>query len=122
VILCGYPLPEHPGSRDEANDRGFDPDSIRHDRVTSEPLDDEWQAALEGSIEAARHLREDVCHVPSCGTVHCGTCGERLMCTGPEPRACGVTCVDCPCSCGKCIEAREDMRADLLHQLERESR
>jgi hypothetical protein len=58
-VVMMLPLPEHPGSRDEADDRGFDPDSIQHDRVTPEPLDDEWQAALDGAVEQARALREE---------------------------------------------------------------
>lgn len=41
MILAGWPLPERPRSRDEAHDRGFDAESVKHDRVTPEPLNDE---------------------------------------------------------------------------------
>lgn len=59
MILAGWPLPERPQSREEANDRGFDPESLLHDRATPEPLTPEWQAALDGAVEHARVLREE---------------------------------------------------------------
>ena len=123
MILAGNwhrePLPERPRNRDEAADRGFDPESIRHDRVTPEPLSPEWQQALDQANETVRHLR---CGVEDCGNRRCWDCGERMTCLGPEPRACGVTCVACSCSCTACLQVREELRADLLHQIEREGR
>ena len=117
MILAGNwhrePLPERPRNRDEADDRGFDPESARHDRVMPEPLSAEWQEALDNANAAARHLHDNTCGVPSCGVLRCGTCDERLMCTGPEPavNTCGAhdnECVDCngvnPCR--DCKEAR----------------
>ena len=61
-----------------------------------------------------------LCDVPDCGT-RCDRCDERMTCTGPEPRACGVTCGDCPCPCRACLDQREDMRAELLATLAREA-
>lgn len=113
------PTPPRPGSLDDATARGFDPDSVRHDRATPEPLTPEWQAALDGAVEQARHLR---CGVEDCGEVRCWDCDERMSCQGPEPRACGTTCCDCRCECTACLRAREDMRDELLNLLERESR
>lgn len=121
MILAGQwePTPPRTGSLDDANARGFDADSLRHDHATPEPLDDVWQAALDGAIDQARHLR---CGVEDCGNRFCDDCGERMTCTGPEPRACGVTCCDCGCECTACLRAREDMRDELINLLERESR
>ena len=55
-----------------------------------------------------------------CGE-RCDTCQDR-MCShwGPEPRSCGTTCGDCPCDCTACWDARIDLRAELLRQIERE--
>lgn len=111
------PTPPRPGSVDDALSRGFDPDSLKHDRATPEPLDDEWQAALDGALEIVRHMR---CGVVDCGEIRCDTCSERMTCTGPEPRACGTTCADCPCDCQGCLDQRQDLRDDLLRQLERD--
>jgi hypothetical protein len=61
------------------------------------------------------------CGVTDCGEVRCDRCGDRMTCTGPEPRACGTTCADCPCDCPACVHVREDMRAELMHKIERES-
>ena len=122
MILAGQwePTPPRAGSLDDCMARGFDTDSIRHDHATPEPLDDVWQAALDGAVEAAKHRAEsdDDDH---CGE-RCDRCQDR-MCSldGPEPRACGTTCADCPCDCTACLLVREDMRADLLHRLEREA-
>lgn len=45
---------------DRAHDRGFDRDSLEHDKVTPEPLTPEWQSALDGAIAQARALRGEV--------------------------------------------------------------
>lgn len=120
MIWGGFePTPPRPGSLDDCMARGFDTDSVKHDRATPEPLSPEWQDALDRSIEIVRHLR---CGVEDCGEIRCDRCDERMTCTGPEPRACGTTCADCPCDCQGCLDQRADMRADLLQQLERESR
>lgn len=60
---------------------------------------------------------------PCAESARCDGCG-RLMCefAGPEPRACGTTCAGCPCPCGRCIDARDDARMELLCQLERDAR
>ena len=60
------------------------------------------------------------CGVEDCGEIRCDRCGERMTCLGPEPRACGTTCADCPCSCPTCFQVREEMRAELLHQIDGE--
>lgn len=56
------------------------------------------------------------------GEARCDTCGNR-MCevSGPEPRACGTTCAECPCDCPGCTQHRADLRADLERKIERES-
>lgn len=63
----------------------------------------------------------DVCN--SCAEgLRCDTCGERICeMNGPEPRACGTTCGDCPCGCDACWDARIDLRAELLRQLEKDA-
>lgn len=122
MILAGWPLPEKPQSREEANDRGFDPESLLHDRATPEPLTPEWQAALDGALRIAKHIRDPELDDELCGT-RCSDCDERMCAIdGPAPRACYVTCDQCPCSCQPCLLVREDLRADLVHQLEREAR
>ena len=103
MILAGNwwePTPPRPGSLDDCEARGFDPASVEADRAIPEPLDEAWQDALDRSIGAAKHLRDNTCGVPSCGLVRCPVCDERLMCTGPEPavNTCGAhdnECVDC---------------------------
>lgn len=64
----------------------------------------------------------DLCQ-PCADQTRCDRCDER-MCSdfGPEPRACGTTCADCPCDCTACLLEREDMRAELADQIERENR
>lgn len=70
-------------------------------------------------VEAARHL--NLCQ-PCADNSRCDTCGDRMCAEmGPEPRACGVTCCDCPCDCTGCREKRDDLRADLLRQLEKDA-
>lgn len=118
MIWGGYePTPPRAGSLDDCQARGFDVDSVKHDRVPPEPLSPEWQAALDRALEIVKHLR---CGVEDCGERRCDTCDERMTCTGPEPRACGATCVDCPCSCDTCLMVREEYRAELMHQIEKE--
>lgn len=120
MILAGFPLPERPQSRDEANDRGFDPDSAKHDRVTPEPLDEEWSTWLDRSVVAAKHRRDPENVDDRCGT-RCWTCDERMCALdGPEPRACGVTCTTCACDCTACLRARDELRADLQHRIQGE--
>lgn len=54
--------------------------------------------------------------------IRCSVCDERMCETyGPDPRACSATCCDCPCDCPSCLAAREDLRAELARQIERES-
>lgn len=61
-------------------------------------------------------------HDETCGE-RCDRCQERTCSLfGPEPRACGVTCADCPCDCAACTAAREDARNDLLHRIQGENR
>lgn len=121
MILAGFPLPERPRNRDEADDRGFDPETATWDRVTPEPLDEQWTDWLNRSVVAANHRRNEDGD-DRCGS-RCDTCDDRMCAIwGPEPRACGVTCCDCPCDCSRCLEARDDMRAELRYQIERESR
>ena len=56
--------------------------------------------------------------VPCAEGARCDDCGDRMCAEfGPEPRACFVTCADCPCSCAACLDQRADLRADLLHKL-----
>src|SRR5690349_6276377 len=116
MIHAGWPLPERPGSLDAALDRGWDPKAAEHDRVTPEPLGEDWQTWLDRSVVAAKHRRE-LDGDDRCGT-RCDRCDDRTcQIDGPELRACGVTCVDCPCSCTACERQREDMRADLQHRV-----
>lgn len=61
------------------------------------------------------------CDIPDCGNRRCETCDERMACTGPEPRACLATCVDCECRCDTCVHVRADMRADLIHRINKEA-
>lgn len=61
------------------------------------------------------------CGVVDCGEVRCDRCDERMTCLGPEPRACGTTCGDCPCSCTACLQVREELRADTFRHIEREA-
>lgn len=62
------------------------------------------------------------CDIPECGDRRCIDCTERMTCHGPEPRACGDICVDCPCDCQTCAHVRADLRAELMAQIARESR
>ena len=61
------------------------------------------------------------CDIPDCGNRRCNDCGERMTCLGPEPRACTTTCVDCSCSCDTCVHVAQDIRADVLHKIQKES-
>lgn len=61
--------------------------------------------------------------IPCAESATCDDCEERLCSVnGPEPRPCGTTCTDCPCSCQKCLDARADLRTDLANQIDRDSR
>lgn len=63
----------------------------------------------------------DVCQ-PCADNARCETCDERMCAEyGPEPRACGTTCAACRCDCTPCRDARDDLRAELLSQFEREA-
>lgn len=122
MIRHGSLTPEHTNSRDEAYSRGFDPDSAQHDRVAVEP-NPQLLAGLRGQAATIRQIREDDRHWPTCGNhdTRCDRCDERLCALdGPEPRACGTTCVDCPCDCTTCVHVQQDMRADLMHRIEKE--
>lgn len=121
MIWGGWePTPPQPGSLDDAMARGFDPTTASLPDNT-DPLGDEWQHALDRSLEIVAHLKADDCGVPGCGVIRCDRCDERMVCVGPEPRACGTTCVDCDCSCDTCLMVREEMRAELQCKIERES-
>lgn len=61
------------------------------------------------------------CGVEDCGDIRCDRCTERMTCTGPEPRACGVTCADCPCDCPPCAQRAQDRAADLAYDVAREA-
>lgn len=70
-------------------------------------------------------ITEDAAHEAQCQPCaegsRCDTCGDRLCdLNGPEPRACGTTCADCPCSCTACLDARADRVAETLRHIERE--
>lgn len=105
----------------EALDRGWDPESIKHDQMAPEPLTPEWQTMIEAAITTAKHLAQEEDDY-RCGT-RCDRCDERMCAIdGPEPRACGVTCADCPCSCLACLEAQAELRAEVAEQIERDSR
>lgn len=121
MIWGGWePTPPRPGSLDDAMARGFDPDSARLPD-SNEPLNAEWQEHLSWAIRAGFHRRDPELIDDRCG-IRCDRCDERMCAIdGPEPRACGVTCADCSCDCQKCTAAREDMRAELRRQIEREA-
>ena len=115
------PTPPRPGSLDDAQARGFDPESVKHDRVTPEPLDETWQQWLDGAVTAAKHRRE-VGGDDRCGT-RCWTCDDRMCAIdGPEPRACGVTCVECRCDCTACQRTKDDLHAEVVRMIERDTR
>lgn len=63
----------------------------------------------------------DACDITDCGEIRCSECEERMTCLGPEPRACGMTCADCPCDCQACLDRRQDERDELLATLAREA-
>lgn len=69
-------------------------------------------SAFDGTHRAPSH----------CGEERCDRCNERMCETcGPEPRACGVTCADCPCDCQACLDRRQDERDELLATMAREA-
>lgn len=113
---------QHYTRRDVAEAAGFDPhpDDLlppaAHLMAAPgvEPL-----SAFAACVEAARHV--NTCQ-PCADTLRCDVCHDR-MCDefGPEPRACGTTCGDCPCDCTGCIDARNDLRAELQRQLEKDA-
>lgn len=120
MIWGGYePTPPRPGSLDDALARGFDTDSVKHDRVPVE-VTDNMRALVAASLVNAQHRRDPDLVDDRCGD-RCHRCNERMCAVdGPEPRACVTTCVDCPCDCPTCFKVREEMRADLMHQIEKE--
>lgn len=106
---------------DLALEAGFDPhpdDLLPPPAHHNLAADDEWMVALRASTVQAEHLT-DGCR--GCGE-RCDRCDER-MCSefGPEPRACGTTCADCPCDCTACWDARIDLRAELERQLQKDA-
>lgn len=120
-MIRHLPLPERPRNLDEALDRGYDPHAPTFDHVTSEPLDQEWQGALEGSLMNAEHRRDDDLNDPRCGA-RCWVCDDRMCAVyGPEPRACGTTCADCPCDCTSCLRVRHELRAAVMAQVAKEA-
>ena len=107
---------------DRAITAGFEPGED-YDQPPAAWIEADFQAS--GYATKAEWFAAGVEHSRLCGdhSTRCDTCGERLCAIdGPEPRACGVTCADCPCDCTACQLAREDLRAELLHQIERDSR
>lgn len=63
-----------------------------------------------------RHSALPTCHVDDCGNRSCDRCGERLMCTGPEPAitcTAHIECVDCEAdnTCRDCATVRRITRA-----------
>ena len=62
------------------------------------------------------------CGVEDCGNRRCTDCGERMTCTGPEPRVCGVTCVECPCACTACDEAAQYRQDERAYEIARDER
>ncbi len=69
-----------------------------------------------------RYLVDDAPCQPCADNLRCDDCHER-MCevNGPEPRPCGTTCAECPCSCQGCLDARADRVADTLRHIERDA-
>lgn len=121
MIWGGYePTPPRPGSFDDCQARGFDTDSVRHDRVPVEVTAD-MRALVAGAFQSLSHRRQDELMDDRCGE-RCEKCWDRICAVyGPEPRACTTTCTDCPCDCPTCFKVREELRADLQHQIEREA-
>jgi hypothetical protein len=105
---------EWPFPLDRAINAGFDPGGDYGSQPVAAP-----GTPLPLSVVRWNH-QGSVEGCEACG-VRCDTCDDR-MCEqwGPEPRACGTTCVDCPCDCTTCRHVREDMRADLMHQIAKE--
>lgn len=116
------PAPPRPGSLDDCMERGFDPATPECDRVTPEPLDEKWQEWLDQSVRAAQHRREPTFEDERCGT-RCDGCDERTCALyGPELRACGVTCAECPCDCTACQRQKDDLHAEVIRMIERDTR
>ena len=119
MIWGGYD--ESFGRLDAAQMRGFDPDSVQHDRAPVE-VTAEMRALVGAALMNVRHRRQDDLMDDHCGERCQGDCGERMCAVyGPEPRACTTTCVDCDCSCDTCLMVREEMRAELMHQIQKEN-
>lgn len=101
---------------DDAIDRGFDPGEDYGRQPVADP-----DAPLSPRIVRWVHQGSpEGCQ--DCGE-RCDTCDDR-MCShwGPEPRACGTTCGDCPCSCTSCAEAAQDRQDDRAYEIARDSR
>lgn len=113
----------HLSRRDLAHAAGFDPhrdDNAPRPAHLDLAADDPWMVALTASVVEARAL-EAVCE-PCADNSRCDTCQDRMCAEmGPEPRACGLTCCDCPCDCQGCRDARIDLRAELQRQLEKDA-
>lgn len=122
MIWGGWePTPPRPGSLDDAQARGFDPKTVEHDRVPVE-VTAQMRAMVGAALMNMRHRRQDDLMDDHCGE-RCLSCNDRMCAVyGPEPRACGTTCVDCPCSCDTCLMVREEYRAELMHQIQKEGR
>lgn len=115
---------QHYDRRDLAEMRGFDPnpDDLLPPAQHLMPAPGvDAMTAFAAEVEAAREAAHAEWCGESCGE-RCDTCQERMCATnGPEPRACGLTCGDCPCSCMSCEDQRRDLRAELEAQIEREA-
>jgi hypothetical protein len=125
VIRWASPADDHPSSKtDQAIDAGWDPGEDHGGQPVYTAA--EWDALPQthpSKLRVTRWVHQgSVNGCEDCGE-RCGRCGDR-MCEqwGPEPRACRVTCADCPCDCPTCFMAREELRADLLRKIEGESR
>lgn len=110
--MIGWGLEEHNSKLDRAINAGFDPG----EDYGSQPVD---PTNITPAVARHNHQGATV-GCDQCG-VRCDRCDDRMCARwGPEPRACGTTCVECPCDCTTCQHVREDMRADLMHQIAKE--
>lgn len=110
-----------PSRFDAAIDRGYEPSpDLWQPPRTDVDLGD-WQEPFDASVRAFAHVRDNEGEDDRCG-VRCDDCGDRMCAIdGPEPRTCGTTCVDCPCDCTTCVRAAQDIRADVMRKIEKES-
>lgn len=125
MIRWGQPTDEpHQSKRDLAESAGFDPGEDHGGQPVMAP--GEWDALPSDHPRKKRMARwthqRSVEGCANCGE-RCDACGDRMCAQwGPEPRACSTVCVECRCDCETCTHVREDMRADLLHRIQGETR